>query len=68
MTHRFTGELAELMRKCITASAIETANRPVARVGRFEANTSTAILAAWATFQTRAALEHDFAFMEADKK
>jgi Protein of unknown function (DUF2934) len=34
---------------------------PVERVGRLEKNTATALLAAWATFQTRAALEHDFA-------
>lgn len=41
---------------------------PVVRIGRFDTNTATAILAAWATFQTRAALEHDFAFMEANTK
>lgn len=34
---------------------------PLRRIGRFEPNTATAILAAWATFQTRAALEYDFA-------
>jgi len=34
---------------------------PLRRTGRLETNTATAILAAWATFQTRAALEHDFA-------
>jgi hypothetical protein len=34
---------------------------PLHRTGRFEPNMATAILAAWATFQTRAALEHDFA-------
>jgi hypothetical protein len=34
---------------------------PLRRIGRLEPNMATAILAAWATFQTRAALEHDFA-------
>ena len=34
---------------------------PLYRIGKLEPNTATAILAAWATFQTRAALEHDFA-------
>lgn len=37
---------------------------PLARVGRLEGNTATAILAAWATFETRAALQHDFAAPE----
>jgi hypothetical protein len=34
---------------------------PLRRTGRLESSTATAILAAWASFQTRAALEHDFA-------
>jgi hypothetical protein len=34
---------------------------PLRRKGRLESNLATAILAAWATFQTRAALEYDFA-------
>ena len=34
---------------------------PLRRIGRLESNVAIAILAAWATFQTRAALEHDFA-------
>jgi hypothetical protein len=34
---------------------------PIRRIGRLESNVAIAILAAWATFQTRAALEHDFA-------
>jgi len=34
---------------------------PLSRTGRLEPNTAMAILASWATFQTRAALEHDFA-------
>lgn len=37
---------------------------PMARSGRLEGNTATAILAAWATFETRAALQHDFAAPE----
>jgi len=37
---------------------------PLRRVGRLESNTSTATLAAWATFETRAALQHDFAAPE----
>lgn len=37
---------------------------PLQRIGRFESATATAILAAWATFQTRAALDHDFAQTE----
>ena len=31
------------------------------RIGRLQLATGTAILAAWATFQTRAAFDHDFA-------
>jgi hypothetical protein len=34
---------------------------PLRRIGRVEPATATAILAAWATFQTRAALDYDFA-------
>jgi hypothetical protein len=34
---------------------------PLRRIGRVESGTATAILAAWATFQTRAALDYDFA-------
>lgn len=34
---------------------------PLQRTGRLEPNTAMAILASWATFQTRVALEHDFA-------
>jgi hypothetical protein len=34
---------------------------PLIRVGRLNNSIAIAILAAWATFQTRAALEHDFA-------
>jgi hypothetical protein len=34
---------------------------PLRRIGRLESTTATAILAAWATFQTRAALDYDFA-------
>lgn len=34
---------------------------PIRRVGRLDAGLATAILAAWATFHTRAALDHDFA-------
>jgi hypothetical protein len=40
---------------------------PLRRTGRLQSETSTAILVAWATFQTRAALDHDFA-MERDSK
>jgi hypothetical protein len=48
--------------KITAPTAIENSVQyPVQRVGRLETNTATAILAAWATFQTRAALEHDFA-------
>lgn len=39
---------------------------PLHRVGRLEPATARAILAAWATFNTRAALEHDFAHVEAE--
>jgi hypothetical protein len=34
---------------------------PVRRVGRLEPATAQSILAAWASYQTRAALDHDFA-------
>src|SRR5450756_1733019 len=34
---------------------------PLRRFGRLQSGTATAILAAWATFQTRAAFDHDFA-------
>ena len=34
---------------------------PLRRAGRLDTSIATAILAAWASFQTRAALEHDFA-------
>ncbi|CAN5348954.1 hypothetical protein BH09VER1_BH09VER1_28160 [soil metagenome] len=37
---------------------------PLQRDGRFDATIATALMAGWATFQTRAALEHDFAFDE----
>jgi len=40
---------------------------PLRRIGRLESTTAAAILAAWATFQTRAALDHDFAFVKKDK-
>ncbi len=39
---------------------------PLHRIGRLEPNLATAILGAWATFQTRAALEHDFARIQSD--
>ena len=39
---------------------------PIRRIGRLETATARAILAAWATFNTRAALEHDFAYVEGD--
>jgi len=41
---------------------------PLARIGRLEGNTATAILAAWATFETRAALQHDFAAAKAESR
>ncbi|HEY5911127.1 MAG TPA: hypothetical protein VJA21_11040 [Verrucomicrobiae bacterium] len=41
---------------------------PLRRVGRVEPATATAILAAWATFQTRAALDYDFARAESDSR
>jgi hypothetical protein len=34
---------------------------PLQRIGRFESEVGTAILAAWSIFQTRAAFDHDFA-------
>lgn len=34
---------------------------PIRRIGRLQSGTGTAILAAWATFQTRSAFDHDFA-------
>ena len=34
---------------------------PLRRIGRIDPGTATGILAAWATFQTRAALDYDFA-------
>ena len=34
---------------------------PLRRIGRLQPATATAVLAAWATFQTRAAFDHDFA-------
>jgi len=39
----------------------DTLAYPLARTGRLEPSTATAILAAWANFQARSALEHDFA-------
>jgi hypothetical protein len=39
---------------------------PFKRIGRLDGNTATAVLAAWATFETRAALQHDFAAPEAE--
>ena len=39
---------------------------PLRRIGRLESETAKAILAAWATFHTRAALEHDFAYIKVD--
>jgi hypothetical protein len=40
---------------------------PLRRIGRLQPATATAVLAAWATFQTRAAFDHDFA-KEKDSK
>jgi hypothetical protein len=34
---------------------------PLRRIGRLQSVSATAVLAAWATFQTRAAFDHDFA-------
>ena len=34
---------------------------PLRRIGKIESTVANAILAAWATFQTRAALDYDFA-------
>ena len=39
---------------------------PLHRIGRLEPNIATAILAAWATFQTRSALGYDFAQTKSD--
>jgi hypothetical protein len=39
---------------------------PFKRIGRLEPTTATAVLAAWATFETRAALQHDFAAPESE--
>jgi hypothetical protein len=52
------GRLSKITAPTIAENVVEY---PVQRIGRLENNTATAILAAWATFQTRAALEHDFA-------
>jgi hypothetical protein len=38
---------------------------PIQRVGRLESTVAHAVLAAWASYQTRAALDHDFARMGA---
>jgi len=43
------------------AMSAEMVTYPLRRTGRLETSNATAILAAWASFQTRAALEHDFA-------
>jgi len=43
------------------ATSADTVTYPLRRTGRLETSNATAILAAWASFQTRAALEHDFA-------
>lgn len=59
------GHLSDVTTAEITENAV---CYPVERIGRLENNTATAILAAWATFQTRAALEHDFAQLKPVKK
>ncbi len=52
----------------LAGSSTETSLRyPLRRIGRIEPITASAILVAWATFQTRAAFDHDFA-KEMDKK
>jgi hypothetical protein len=38
---------------------------PIQRVGRLDSTVAHAVLAAWASYQTRAALDHDFARMGA---
>lgn len=44
----------------LAADTTDGLSYPLRRIGRLESNLATAILAAWATFQTRAALGHDF--------
>jgi hypothetical protein len=41
---------------------------PIQRVGRLDATIAHAVLAAWASYQARAALDHDFAHMATDTK
>lgn len=41
--------------------SVDAVTYPLRRTGRLEMTTATAILAAWASFHTRAALDHDFA-------
>jgi hypothetical protein len=64
-SHLAFGQLSDITAATTTENAVRY---PVQRIGRLESNTATAILAAWATFQTRAALEHDFAQLKPVKK
>lgn len=52
------GKNVDALKATISTDAV---TYPLGRTGRLETSTATAILAAWASFQTRAALEHDFA-------